>query len=80
MNLYMHLVENCVHLCIMSRRDCVGLVVSRGGQGLTNCESYDTLALLTRTEDLYETLNTSPGGVYKVLNTPDTECFPQYNT
>jgi hypothetical protein len=56
-------------MIIVSRRDCVGLVASRGGRGLTNCASYDTLALLTRTGDLYETLNTRTGDLYETLNT-----------
>jgi len=58
----------------------VGLVASRGGWGLTNCESYDTLALLTRTGDLYETLNTRTGDLYETLNTRTGDLYETLNT
>ena len=66
MIVYMYLDEICVLLCIILVEICVGLVeiliirLCGSGNfaapwGLTNCASYDTLALLTRPRDLYET-------------------------
>lgn len=73
---YMMLGEFYDVLCTSRRESrkglvefCEDLVAFLWGWGLTNCASYATLALLTRTGGVYKTLNIRTRDLYKTLIT-----------